>query len=87
MPIPEGEVVTEQLALLEALMRFGGRAALVMDVDHNLTQVVGDDKLFFQVGEGRVTGTGTAFLRPELQEAARDLFLLCRGDGDPVVGQ
>ena len=34
-----------------------------------------------------MTGAAVSFLRPELQEEARALLLLCRADPEPVVGQ
>ena len=43
-------------------------------------EVVGDVGPYCRVAEGRMTGAVVSFLRPELQEEARALLLLCRAD-------
>ncbi len=74
-------------ALLEAVLRVQGRVLLVMDDQHRLIEVVGDVGPYCRVAEGRMTGAVIPFLRPELQEEARALLLVCRANPEPVVGQ
>lgn len=77
----------QQVALLEAVLRQSGKAFLVLDDEHRLLEVVGDVGEYCRVAEGRMTAGVVSFLRPELQEEARALLLLCRADPQPVVGQ
>jgi two-component system, chemotaxis family, CheB/CheR fusion protein len=76
-----------RVALLETVLRLHGKAFLVLDDQHQLIEVVGDVGPYCRVAEGRMTGAVIPFLRPELQEEARTLLLVCRADPEPVVGQ
>lgn len=73
--------------LLEALVRATSPACLVLDESHNLVEVVGDVSRFCQVPQGRVPAAVGSYLRPELQDEARALFLMCRADGAPAEGR
>jgi two-component system CheB/CheR fusion protein len=76
------ETVPEQhMALLEALTRALCPAALVLDENHDLVEVLGDVTPFCRLPEGRMTTSAHAFLRPGLQAEARALLVLARADG------
>ncbi len=91
-PIPRIAVVRDAVLehhteLLEALVRSSGRIFLILDEDHNLVEVVGDVSPYCRVPEGRATSAAGSFLRPELQEEARALFLLSRTSSGPATGR
>lgn len=76
------ETVPEQhMALLEGLIRAICPPALVLDENHDLVEVIGDVTPFCRLPEGRMSAAAHSFLLPELQSAARALFLLARADG------
>lgn len=77
---PEREV-----ELLHSLIKASGQAHLVLDDELRLLHVVGDVADYCQLPEGRLTTAAGSFLRPELQDQARTLFLLCRADRAPVA--
>ncbi len=87
LPPPESSRLTEENELLEALVRLGGTSFLVFDQAQNLVRVGGDVSGYCTLPAGRLAAAGGAFLRPELRDEARALFLLCRADGRPVTGQ
>lgn len=77
----------EQIALLEALVRFNSLAFLVLDANHHLVRVVGDVNAYCQVPEGRIGAVDWSFLRPELQDEVRALLLVSEADGEQATGQ
>lgn len=82
------ETVPEQhMALLESLVRAFSPAALVLDENHDLVEVIGDVTPFCRLPQGRMSAAALAYLLPELQSEARALFLLARTDGLAVGAQ
>lgn len=79
------DVLEREVGLLHSLIRETGQAYLVLDDEHRLVHVVGDVADYCQIPEGRLTTAAGSFLRPELQDQARTLFLLCRADRAPVA--
>ncbi|MBU6244772.1 MAG: PAS domain-containing protein [Actinomycetales bacterium] len=79
------DVLEREVELLHSLIRETGQAYLVLDDEHRLVHVVGDVADYCQIPEGRLTTAAGSFLRPELQDQARTLFLLCRADRAPVA--
>jgi two-component system CheB/CheR fusion protein len=86
-PLAMTSALEQQVGLLEAVLRQAGKAFLALDDEHRLIEVVGDVGPYCRVAEGRMTGAVVSFLRPELQDEARALLLLCRADPQPVVGR
>jgi len=82
--LPRDAVPDQHVALLEALVRGLNQPALVLDENHALVEVVGDVQAFCQLPQGQINSAAHAFLRAELQTAARALLLLVRADGTPV---
>ncbi len=82
------ETVPEQhMALLESLVRAFSPAALVLDENHDLVEVIGDVTPYCRLPQGRMSAAALAYLLPELQSEARALFLLARTDGLAVGAQ
>ena len=75
-----------QLALLEAVVRLVGSAALVVGEQHELVQVIGDVSPYCRLPEGSATAATDAYLRPDLQPLARSLLLQARARGEGVSG-
>ncbi|WP_411867513.1 CheR family methyltransferase [Vulcanococcus limneticus] len=75
-----------QLALLEAVVRLVGPAALVVGQQHELVQVIGDVSPYCRLPEGSATAAADAYLRPDLQPLARSLLLQARARGEGVSG-
>lgn len=85
--LPRDAVPDQHIALLEALLHSLGQPALVLDENHALVEVVGEVQAFCRLPQGRINTAAHAFLRPELQTAARALLLLVRADGTPVASE
>ena len=87
MPAAPSTEAEDQVALLESLIRFTRSAFLVLDDEHRIIQVVGDVTPYCTMPQGPATTEVGAFLRPELRDEARALFLLSRADRSPAQGQ
>jgi two-component system CheB/CheR fusion protein len=82
------ETVPEQhMALLESLVRAFSPAALVLDENHDLVEVIGDVTPYCRLPQGRMSAAALGYLQPELQAEARALFLLARTEGLAVGDQ
>ena len=87
VPAAPSTEAEDQVALLESLIRFTRSAFLVLDDEHRIIQVVGDVTPYCTMPQGPATTEVGAFLRPELRDEARALFLLSRADRSPAQGQ
>ncbi len=85
--LPRDAVPDQHFALLEAMVRILGQPSLVLDETHALVEVVGEVQTFCRLPQGRINAAAHAFLRPELQTAARALLLLVRADGRAVASE